>query len=73
MYYLTGKCTGSLVSWDHRMLAQLSDDDRACFPVILTYKYACDQAIFLSCVLAPLQTAPWHSATILRKCTMRSG
>ena len=51
MYYLAGeymhcvKCTGSFVSWDHRMLAQLSDGVKARFPVVLTYKYACDQAI----------------------------
>ena len=51
MYYLAGeymscsKCSSSFVSWDHRMLSQLADGVRARFPVVLTYKYACDQAI----------------------------
>ena len=51
MYYLAGeymscpKCTGSFVSWDQRMLTQLTDGVRARFPVVLTYKYACDQGI----------------------------
>ena len=51
MYYLAGeymscsKCSGAFVSWDHRMLSQLADGVRARFPVVLTYKYACDQAI----------------------------
>ena len=51
MYYLAGEymdcgaCRGTFISWDHRMLAQLSDGVRARFPVVLTRKYACDQAV----------------------------
>ena len=50
-YYLAGeymacpKCTGSFVLWNQRMLDQLADGVRAHFPVVLIYKYACDQAI----------------------------
>ena len=38
-------CEGTFVSWDHRMLEQLTDGVKAHFPVILTRKYACDQAV----------------------------
>ena len=50
-YYLAGEymgcktCKGTFISWDHRMLEQLSDGVRARFPVVLTHKYACDKAI----------------------------
>ena len=50
-YYLAaeymdcGACLGTFISWDHRMLDQLPDGVRAAFPVVLTRKYACDQAV----------------------------
>ena len=50
-YYLAGeymscsKCNATFLSWDHRMLDQLADGTRACFPVLLTRKYACDRAV----------------------------
>ena len=50
-YFLAGEymsckvCEGTFVSWDHRMLEQLTDGVKAHFPVILTRKYACDQAV----------------------------
>ena len=50
-YYMAGeymdcrRCSGTFISWDHRMLSQLSDRVRARFPVVLTRKYACDRAV----------------------------
>ena len=50
-YYLTGEymdcnsCNGTFVSWDNRMLQQLYDGVRACFPIVLTRKCVCDQSI----------------------------
>ena len=50
-YYLAGEymdcnaCNDTFVSWDNRMLEQLSDGVRARFPVVLTRKYACDQSV----------------------------
>ena len=39
-------CSGTFIAWDHRILSQLTDGVRARFPVVLTRKYACDQAVF---------------------------
>ena len=50
-YYLAGEymdcraCAGTFISWDHRILCQLSDGVRARFPVLLTHKYACDKSV----------------------------
>ena len=50
-YYLAGeymecsKGCGTFISWDQRMLGQLSDGIRTKFPALLTYKYACDNCI----------------------------
>ena len=50
-YYLSAEymdcnaCNGTYIAWDSRMLEQLTDGVRARFPVILTYKYACDFAL----------------------------
>lgn len=50
-YYLAGEymdcldCKGTYISWDARMLEQLSAGVRARFPVVLTHKYACDRAV----------------------------
>ena len=38
-------CNGTFLAWDQRMLEQLSTGVRARFPVVLTHKYACDEAI----------------------------
>ena len=51
IYYMAGEymdcraCSGTFISWDHRMLNQLSEGVRARFPVLLTHKYACDQSV----------------------------
>ena len=47
-------CSGIFISWDQRMLSQLSDGVRVRFPVLMTQKYACDE-----CVIAAL-----HSRTL---------
>ncbi len=50
-YYMAGEymdcrsCSGTFISWDARILDQLTDVVRARFPVILTYKYACDRSV----------------------------
>lgn len=50
-YYLAGEymdcrgCNASFISWDRRILDQLTDGVRARFPVVLTFKYACDQSV----------------------------
>ena len=40
-----GRCKGTFLAWDHRMLKQLTDGVRCRFPVILTHKFACDIAV----------------------------
>lgn len=51
VYYLAGEhmecstCKGSFISWDTRMLTQLTTDVRSRFPAVLTRKYACDVAV----------------------------
>ena len=50
-YYLAGEymkcsvCSGTFISWDNRMLQQLTVDVRSRFPAVLTRKYGCDVAI----------------------------
>ena len=50
-YNLAGKymdcnhCSGTFVAWDDRMLEQFPSGVRAYFPAVLTWKYACDQAV----------------------------
>ena len=50
-YYLAAEymkcrvCKGTFIVWDHQTLGQLADGVRSWFPVILTYKYACDKSI----------------------------
>ncbi len=52
VYILAGEymgcreCKGTYISWDERILTQLSAGTRQLFPVVLTRKYACDRAIF---------------------------
>ena len=38
-------CSGTYISWDSRILGQLSDGVRARFPVLMTRKYACNQNV----------------------------
>ena len=38
-------CSGTFISWDHRMLDQLADGVRARFPILMTRKYACDESV----------------------------
>ena len=45
MYCKASECKGTYISWDIRILDQLPDSVRARFPVVLTYKYACDRAV----------------------------
>ena len=45
MYCSTTRCTRTYISWDSRILKQLPDSVQARFPVVLTYKYACDRAV----------------------------
>ena len=53
MYYLAAEymdcraCSGIFIAWDQRILEQLPDGVRARFPVVLTYKYACDKAVIV--------------------------
>ena len=50
-YYLAGEymecnvCNGTFISWDNRMLQQLTVDVRSRFPAVLTRKYGCDMAV----------------------------
>ena len=45
MYCSTTGCARTYISWDSRILDQLPDSVQARFPVVLTYKYACDRAV----------------------------
>ena len=51
VYYLAGEymecnvCNGTFISWDNRMLQQLTVDVRSRFPAVLTRKYGCDMAV----------------------------
>ena len=51
LYYLAGEymecsvCYGTFISWDNRMLQQLTVDVRSRFPAVLTRKYGCDVAV----------------------------
>ena len=50
-YYLAAEyldcnlCNGTFISYDNKILDQLPYGVRAKFPAVLTYKYACDQAV----------------------------
>lgn len=50
-YYLAGEymdcrgCNCAFISWDRRILDQLTDGVRARFPAVLTSKYACDRSV----------------------------
>ncbi|KAJ7357858.1 hypothetical protein OS493_022676 [Desmophyllum pertusum] len=78
-YYLAGEyhfcncCKGTFIAWDARLLQQLSNDIRALFPVVLTYKYACD----VSVVSLLRARSLGNSSTAIKKkstsCTVRNG
>ena len=38
-------CDGTFISWDNRMLQQLTVDVRSRFPAVLTRKYGCDISV----------------------------
>ena len=38
-------CNGTFISWDSRMLQQLTVDVRSHFPALLTRNYGCDMAV----------------------------
>uniref|UniRef100_UPI00358E8398 uncharacterized protein n=1 Tax=Myxine glutinosa TaxID=7769 RepID=UPI00358E8398 len=50
-YYLAaeymdcGRCKGTFIAYDSRLLEQLADGPKSVFPALLTYKYACDRAV----------------------------
>ena len=50
-YYLAAEyldcnlCNGTFISYDNKIFDQLPYSVRAKFPAVLTYKYACDQAV----------------------------
>ena len=44
-YHSCKACGGTFIAWDNRILERLPDGIRLKFPVVLTYKYACDQAV----------------------------
>ena len=44
-YHFCKACNGTFIAWGKRILDQLPSGVRHKFPVILTYKYACDSAV----------------------------
>ncbi|KAK2143968.1 hypothetical protein NP493_4354g00007 [Ridgeia piscesae] len=84
IYYLAAEymdcrsCRGTFVAWDLRILDQLPEGVRARFPVVLTYKYACDRAVIASLRARTLGNSPTalrnnlqevHSEAHLRRVT----
>ena len=71
-YYMAGKymdcraCSGMFISWDRRIVCQLADGVQARFPVVLTRKYACDQAVVW-------ETVPALFKALCMSCTAKSG
>ena len=51
-------CKGTFVAWDLRILDQLPEGIRARFPVVLTYKYACDRAVIAALRARTLGNSP---------------
>ena len=58
MYCSTTGCTRSYISWDRRILDQLPDSVQVRFPVVLTYKYACDRAVIALLRARTLSNSP---------------
>ena len=84
VYYLAAEymdcrsCKGTFVAWDLRILDQLPEGIRARFPVVLTYKYACDRAVIATLRARTLGNSPTamrnslqeaHSEAYLRRVT----
>lgn len=44
-YMCCADCSGTFISWDPRLMEQLSDGVRAHFPAVLTHKCACDREV----------------------------
>ena len=60
----TGGCMSIYISWDKRILEQLPDSVLARFPVVLTYRYACDRTVvglLRARTLGNSPTALWHN------------
>ena len=77
-YYVAGKymecrvCSGTFISWDRRILDQLTSGVPARFPVLMTRKYACDQSVIALLHSHTLGIAQLLSATLCMKSTARS-
>ena len=44
-YHYCGGCKGTFIAWDRRVIQQLSHEIQVLFPVVPTYKYACDVSV----------------------------
>ena len=76
-YHFCKACNGTFIAWDKRILDQLPSGVRHRFPVILTYKYACDSAVMSLLRSRTLGNSPGalqnsicelHSEEWMRKC-----
>ena len=84
-YYLAAEylecssCKGTFISYDHRLIEQLTEDHKARFGIVLTRKFACDKAIVslmrartlgnsttaLSNDIHELQSEEWMRSTVI--------
>ena len=76
-YHYCKACNDTFIAWDRRILNLLPDGVRLTFPVILTYKYACDTAVITLLRSRTLGNSPsalqntvceLHSEEWMRKC-----
>ena len=76
-YHFCKGCNGTFIAWDKRILDLLPDGVRNKFPVILTYKYACDVSVISLLRSRTLGNSPsalqnniceLHSEEWMRKC-----
>ena len=70
-YMGCGSCKGTFIAWDLRILNQLPEGVRARFPVVLTYKYACDRAVIAALRARTLGNSPTALGTACRRPTAR--
>ena len=66
-------CNGTFIAWDKRILDQLPSGVRQKFPVILTYKYACDSAVMSLLRSRTLGNSPGDCKTASANSTARNG
>ena len=57
-YMYCRACSGTFISWDTRILSQLSDGVRARFPVLMTRKYVCDESVIAALRSRTLGNSP---------------